>query len=334
MTHALLLLALLAAAPTDVELPAPDASCARVKRVPFPAGDRPGESQMAALKGCDAEDLYYGITGPADPVKARLCAYAQIGPKNEDLAFGGKVILMMIYATGVGAKRDPDLAIRLACEIFSAPAELEGRVEHLERLKLQREGKVSFDLCDDITSGFMMGRCEAHAQRFAKAKRDRLWTARLAGWSASDQESWKRLRAAADAFFRARVAGEVDLSGTARAALQIAEEEHLEDGLVALVEKLEAAKLPAATPDDLQVADKALNAAYGDIMKADPQDQLGTVTKDDIKKAERAWINYRDEWVRFARAKYPAVRPETIKTWLTRERTDQLTGKDQQDESK
>jgi uncharacterized protein YecT (DUF1311 family) len=328
MTHALLLLAFFAAEPTYVEPPSAEATCTRVKRVPFPADDRPDQSQKTALRGCDSEDLYYGITGSADPGKARLCAYAQIA-SNEGLVFGGESILMMIYATGVGAKRNPDLAIRLACEIEGAPAELDGRVAHLEKLKRQRRGKLSFDLCDDITSGFMMGHCAGHDQRVEKAKRDRLWSTRLDGWPTPDREAWKPLRAAADAFFRARADGEVDLSGTARAMLKIHEEEHLEKGLLTLVDKLEAGKLVATTPAEFQAADRALNAAYGDLMRSGSED-LGTVTKDDIKKAERAWIRYRDEWVRFGRGKYPAVAPDTIKTWLTRERTDQLTGKDQQ----
>jgi len=325
MTGALLLLALFWAGPPGGE-PAADPRCARVEHIPFPAGDRPDETERRALVGCDAEDLYYGITAPAQPVKARLCAYAQLD-SGDDLVFGGKAILMMVYATGAGGKRNPDLALRLACELDGAPAELDGRVAHLEKLRRQRQGRSRFDLCDDITSGFMMGHCAGHDQRVAKAKRDRLWSARIAGWSGTDRDAWKRLRAAADAFFQARAGGEVDLSGTARAMLQIEEEERLEKGLAQLLDRLDAGKLP---PADYQAADKALNAAYRDVMKAAP-DSMGTVTTDDVKKAERAWISYRDEWVRFAQARYPAVRPEAIRTWLTRQRTDQLTGNDQPD---
>lgn len=328
MTRALLLLGVLWAGPPDLEPPA-DPRCASVERIPFPAGDRPEGTQKGALAGCDAEDLYYGITAPADPVKARQCAYVQMDSKDE-LVFGGKAILMMIYATGAGGKRNPDLALRLACEIEAAPAELEGRGAHLERLRRQQRGHPKFDLCDDITSGFMMGHCAGHDQRVAKAKRDRLWNARRAGWSATDRDAWRRLRAAADAFFRARADGEVDLSGTARAMLQIEEDERLEIGLVALLDRLEAGKLPPATFADYQAADKALNAAYRDVMRSAP-DSMGTVTSADVKKAEHAWLNYRDEWVRFARGKYPAARPEAIETWLTRQRTDQLTGDDQPD---
>lgn len=327
VTRVLPLIVLLATESAQADPANPDPRCARVQKVPFPAEDRPSEAQKAALKGCDAEDLYYGITGRADPAKARLCAYAQIDSREETI-FGGTAILMMIYATGAGVKRNPELAVRLACEVDGAPAEVEGRLAHLEKLERQRSGRVTFDLCDDITSGFMMGACAAHDQRFKQVKRQRRWKARLDAWTPAERQAFARLRTTADAFFRARSEGEVDLSGTARAMLEVEEEERLEDGFVSLMDMLEAKKLPAATAGNYQAADKALNAAYADVMKAGADD-LGTVTKADIKKAERAWIQYRDEWVRFARAKDPAASPEAIKTWLTRERTKQLAGADE-----
>ena len=322
-----LLLLLIALGSTADDEPPADPRCARLANVPFPAGDRPGDAQRAALAGCDPEDLYYGITSPADPVKARLCAYRDAPADQTNPLDRGKTVLMMIYANGSGAKRNLDLAMRLACELWSAPAELDTRLDHLERLRGERAEQSTFDICDDITSGFMMGSCAAHHQRVEKAKLDRKGKARMAGWSERDHAAWGRLRRTADAFFEARVGGEVDLSGTARAMFQFEAQGRLEEGLDLLAGKLEAGTLPAATPADFQAADGALNAAYRAAMRSDP-DQLGTVTTGAIKKAERAWLAYRDEWVRFGHAKYPTVRSEAIKTWLTRERTDQLMGKD------
>ena len=83
MTRAVLLLALLLTGPTYAEPRSADARCARVQNVPFPADDRPTEAQKTSLKGCDSEDLYYGITGKADPVKARLCAYTQVDSRTK-----------------------------------------------------------------------------------------------------------------------------------------------------------------------------------------------------------------------------------------------------------
>lgn len=323
VTSLLLSLILLTAAPSRVEAASDDARCAGVQQTEFPASDRPNAAQRAALRDCDSEDLYYGITRAADPVRARLCAYTQLG-KSKDLVFGGEAILMMVYANGAGTRPNRALAMRLACEIAGAPAELQGRLDHLERLEHQRDGRGAFDLCDDITSGFMMGHCAAHAQRLTQVKRGHRWKALLAGWAPAARDAFARLRAAADTFFRASLEGEIDLSGTARAMLQIEEEERLEDDFLGFVEQLEAGTAPVATRGDYRAADKALNAAYGLVTRADAE--FGTVTVADIKKTERAWIRYRDQWVRFARTRYPAATPDTIKTWLTRQRTKQLTG--------
>ncbi len=180
MTRVLPLFVLLAAHPASAQPSSTNPSCARVQNIQFPADDRPNEVQKARLKGCDSEDLYYGIEGPADPVKARLCAYQQMDSR-EELVFGGEAILMMVYAIGAGASRNLDLAIKLACAIEGAPAELDGRLRHLEALKDQRSGRVTFDLCDDITSGFMMGYCAAHDQRLARAERQRRWKSHFDG---------------------------------------------------------------------------------------------------------------------------------------------------------
>ena len=253
VTRVLPVFILLAASSAHAEPAIADPRCAGVQKVPFPAEDRPSEAQKRALKGCDAEDLYYGITGQPDPIEARLCAYAQLDSEDKP-TFGGPAILMMIYATGAAVKRNPQLAVRLACEVDGAPAELEGRLAHLKKLGRQRSGRVSFDLCDDITSGLMMGACAAHDQRFKQVKRQRRWKTLLDASTPTRRKAFARLRAAADAFFRARLAGEVDLSGTARGMLVTEEEEHLEQNLVELVDMLETKQVPAATPRDYRAS--------------------------------------------------------------------------------
>ena len=105
-------------------------------------------------------------------MKARACAYVELAEGDGEV-FGRSRVLMMIYATGIGGTQNLNLAIHLACETEGAPAEMEGRVAHLERLKGAKGSKVKFDLCDDVTSGYMSGHCAGHDQRMAAAKRDR-----------------------------------------------------------------------------------------------------------------------------------------------------------------
>ena len=302
------------------------ASCERVKNAKLPAGDQPDEEVRQRIHGCSSERLFYGIGQPRDPERARLCAYLERGSGDEEV-FGGSGILMMIYATGLGAARNPDLAIRLACEMEGAPAELEGRVAHLEELKRAGGEKVAFDICDDVTSGFMMGQCAAHEQRVSGARRDQRYGARLRGWTAPERAAFQKLRAAADDYFKARSSNEVDRSGTARAAQQVEEEENLERAFSALLDALERGALAPATAADLDELDRKLNLVYRRLMKtATPR--WGTVTIDGIRETERRWPKYRDAWTAFAKVKFPKADSRAVKARLTRERTDLLNAFD------
>lgn len=111
--------------------------CGQYKTMQVPAADLPSAADRAALAGCDAEQLYFGFDRPADPATARKCAYLQrevgLGPPN--LVFGSSGLLAMIYANGLGAERNFDLAIKFTCEDGWAQAENYGRVEHLLKLK-------------------------------------------------------------------------------------------------------------------------------------------------------------------------------------------------------
>src|SRR5262245_41978449 len=75
------------------------AVCRSVKAKRIPAADMPDASTVAALKGCDAEALYYGIGRPKDAVAARKCAIAQMSDADAKYdPFGGAALLMVIYA--------------------------------------------------------------------------------------------------------------------------------------------------------------------------------------------------------------------------------------------
>src|SRR3954464_6255103 len=75
--------------------------CAAVKDVELPAADRPTPAEEKALAKCVSVDLYYGFGQPADPMKARKCAYAEMD-RDAKVPIGGRSMLMMIYANGNG----------------------------------------------------------------------------------------------------------------------------------------------------------------------------------------------------------------------------------------
>jgi uncharacterized protein YecT (DUF1311 family) len=298
--------------------------CERYRKVPFPAKDRPTAADAASLSKCSSYELYYGVNQKADPVKARLCAYREMDGNEGDGPFSGPAMLMTIYANGVGAKRNLPLAINLACGLDGAPAEMEGRVAHLEGLLVQKWQGKDFSLCDDITSGLMQGYCADHFDNFDRDKREKRLELIQKKWPAAEKSAFALLEAAASRYFNARVENEVDQMGTARAALATEENAALQERFVSLLQELNAGKLPKASPQKYRAADAELNAVYRQVQGAKDPDLWGTVTKEGIRTAQREWIRYRDAWVKFCGKKYPGLDPAGIKTILTAERTKML----------
>ncbi|MCC2954449.1 DUF1311 domain-containing protein [Massilia sp. IC2-477] len=270
---------------------------------------------------CNAGDLYYvkrsqALTSPAEWRQVRECALAQ-----EDDA-----VLMMLYANGFGVARDPDIAIHYACKLeFIAKAEMEARIAHLAGP--QGAGAV-FDQCDHITSGYMGAVCagirEGQADRVRKARLERT----VAALPGPARDALGKLRQAAE-----RYAGtaETNMQGTAAPGLAIEREGKLLAQFDELLFDVLGKRLPAASPQDLARADKELNTAYRALMAPTPAererpDRVGdsTITRADVRQAERAWIAYRDSFVTF-RARLPSgPAPEAIQLALTRQRLAEL----------
>ena len=288
-----------------------------------PAADRPTAAQSRALKRCAAEALYYGEGMKPDYAKARLCAFTE-ADGADDQVFGGSTILMQLYANGLGVKRDLDVATAYACSIDGAPAERSGRVDSLTALKARPSPK-RFDYCDDVTSGFAGGFCAARDAEIAKGGRSSRTKGLEARMAPAARDAFKALQAAAARFTDAHGGGEVDMSGTARAQIEIDEEEAVRNAFLAHVRTLLDGRWPSASASDAKTADAALNVAY---RKAQAflatKDNYSTVKPAGSKTAQRAWLAYRDAFVRFAATAKPEVTADAVAAELTRERTGQL----------
>ena len=294
------------------------AGCLKVKDAAPPPADLPAPSAVAASQQCQATDLYYDTKSmsspkPADWRPARHCA----------MATHNSAVLMMLYQNGQGVQKDPLLALKYACSIDAAPAEMQGRIEHLQQINASGRGMI--DLCDDITSGYMMGVCSAIDARQKQRVRTQATGKVSAAMPAAAQASLQKLQAAANNFADARAANETDLSGTARAALSIAARTAELDLLAQDVRQYEAGKLPASL-SKAQVAalDKELNAIYGKLMKKPAETYAGAVGKDGIRATQRLWLAYRDAWMNFGAMRYPSVSSDTWAGLLTARRNAQL----------
>ncbi|PLY44619.1 hypothetical protein CSZ94_05755 [Janthinobacterium sp. ROICE36] len=294
------------------------ATCLKVKDAAPPPADLPAPSAVAALQQCQASELYYDTKSmsspkPADWRPARHCA----------MATHNSAVLMMLYQNGQGVQKDPLLALKHACSIDAAPAEMQGRIEHLQQINASGRGML--DWCDDITSGYMMGVCSAIDARQKQRVRAQATGKVSVNMPAVAQASLQKLQAAANKFADARAAHETDLSGTARAALSIAARTAELDLLALDVREYEAGKLPASR-SKAQVAalDKGLNAIYGKLMKKPAETYAGAVGKDGIRATQRLWLAYRDAWMNFGALRYPSVTSDTWAGLLTARRNAQL----------
>jgi hypothetical protein len=306
----------------DAEFVESKALCRQVKATPLPPVDKPAATPVS-LKGCDPEALYYGIGVKADPVRARQCAYSQLGGNDDNGAFGPKAILMTIYANGKGADRNLDLAMHLACSLDAAPAEYNARLQHLAEMRKPNAKLKTFDYCDDITSGLAGGQCAAHQKSIDDLKRKARLEGIVQGWTPAQRLAFTNLEKAKADFVAARSESEVDSTGTARVAFTIGEQERREDAFLDFLDRLERGKGVKASRSDLPIADRDINIVYRQIQ--DRRDfSAGSVTQSNIQNTQKLWLKYRDAWLAFAKVRYPDVPQDAISATLTLERINML----------
>jgi uncharacterized protein YecT (DUF1311 family) len=313
------------------------AICHRLRDLRPPQEHYPAPTTAKTLEGCDSEALYYGFGMDADPVRARQCALLEIGEYGDKLgaAFRGRGILMVVYANGVGAQRNLDLATALACRLHEAPSGVDARVRHLQRLKSEGWRGQDFNFCDDFGSTQWGVMCVDHRAREQDDRRMQRLARLSEEWNDERRAAFQPLLSAMRAFANVSSHNEVDLSGSGRWGFVIEHEQQLRDAFLAVLEMLESQSLPSATAEEYQEADARLNAVYRQVMamEVDPEPGLPyqtaeslpgmTMTQSGIREAQRAWLPYRDAWLAFATEHYRHI-GDSLGAWLTRQRTDDL----------
>jgi hypothetical protein len=292
--------------------------CASVKDVELPAADRPTPAEEKALAKCISEDIYFGFGQPADPAKARKCAYAEMD-RDAKAPIGGKAILMMIYANGNGATRNFDAAIKLACSIGGSPGDDAGRVYQLERLKKQNWAGNNFNVCDHSSGREMYEQCAILGERFDKIERDQKFNELTSAWKPAEKKAFHTFMEEANRSYEVQAKNGVNLEGT----FEIQEETFFKNNLLSSLQAFERGELPNYTAEEFQRAEAAEKAAY-QRTQTGPVTQWGTVTRQSVLKSEDEWRRYCRAWISFARQKYPRVSEQSWKAWLDTERTGML----------
>jgi len=235
------------------------------------------------------------------------------------------------FANGDGVTRDFDIAEYFLCkaEDDMAPAELEGMLEHLGKM---RTGEETADLkfCDHVTSGRGMGECSAlrHSEVMPE------YEARLEKLPSSAR--FDELREKGKAYVDAEHTwiGEQSRGGTGYAAFTLEAEMSETLKLVEHLERYSKERAPAASAAEAKRADGELNAAYREAQKRVAEDIEGfgesyNDWKTLLRDAQRAWIAYRDAFAAYYAERWRGVASaEALKreivTKLTRERTREL----------
>lgn len=281
----------------------------------------PGLRDTPPAPGCNAGQLYYdkrsqAVTSADEWRQVRACALAQ----QDD------AVLMMLYANGFGVPKDSGIAIHHACKLeFIAKAEMEARVAHLSGP--QPAGAV-FDQCDDITSGHMGTVCagirERQSERSRKARLDHL----VRNLAQPARRAFAQLQAAAG---RYAGAAETDMQGSAAPGRAIARESSLQAQFAETLAKVLDQTLSSASAQDLARIDKKLNTAYRSLMSPAPSEaerpeRIGnsTITRTEVREAERRWIAYRDAFLAFRAQLSAGASREAIAVELTRQRLAEL----------
>jgi hypothetical protein len=292
-----------------------------------PAADRPDAAATTALRGCDAEALYYGIGVARDPARARLCAFTQ-SPTDQMLEpFAGRAMLMTIYANGEGAPRNFETAIRLACTIEGAePAEYDRRVRHLAVLWTRNVQARDFSYCDDIDPGLGTGLCASHAAALVRPQREAAQRALIARWSPEQRTAYEPLRRAFEEFVAASANGDLARGGSSYASLRNRLEQGLRDQYADMLQRLEAGRAPRFTSGQLRTEDLNLNQAYQARLADERQFDAPGISPESIQNAQRAWLRYRDAFLAFAAVKYPRVARDRLAAWITQNRSQIIPG--------
>ena len=313
-------------------------TCLRSAALPIPRADLPSIAHAARLMSCNSEALYYGFTGKPNYVRARKCAYLERAAGNR-FPVAGSAILSMIYANGLGVKRNLPLATKFACEAGGAPAEMNGRIDHLKELAAMKgHTRLRFGFCDDITSGYMDGICAGIAATYRDAQREKEFEHITSSYTAAQRAAFSSLQRAAANYFDAHARNEVDLSGTARVAFWIEDIEHSWNMFLRDLRIFEAEKIPTAPPNATRQADARLAGIFQRVIAESFLRQRplvrfpppgipvagGTISRQGIRVDQRLWLAYREAWLHFAALRRPALPRGTVEAWITSQRIHNL----------
>jgi uncharacterized protein YecT (DUF1311 family) len=281
---------------------------------------------------CESIKLYKALTPKVDFDAVRKCAWLErstdIAGVSGDDHFGGSAMLTVLYAKGEGVQQNIPLALRLACEINTDAGETTDRISHLESLRnMPTNAASTFAICDDWEAGMVERECAGYNEDISEQRRFvERYTLSL-HWSKQDQSALNALFQAEKAYVDAHTVGDINNVGLYESTVNYAKEQDLlRDNFIEALKYFEKGNRPHSSKDDYKEADARLNAMYIKVIALAEKNKPGegelqlNPQPEGIRKAERAWIRYRDEWVKFSSLHYASKDPYPWLTLLTNDR--------------
>jgi hypothetical protein len=333
----LLALPLSAAAQADQQ-DAPPAACSAILARPFDGGLDP-----RVQPDCDSTAFYFGIGRDKDFAAARTCGFIErFNHVDKDGSmFTGPGILSMVFANGEGGPRDLDLARRFVCENKeAAPAEIETRLALLDKIAAalqppppaqpgqfppppRPQPPPHFSLCATSSTGLSWGWCTTLQVRINDAKRYDEMVKIVDGLTPQGVEAFKKLQTAEGDFETVRSSKEVDLTGAARAAWTLQEQDRVR---AQFVSDLKLFSTPGfSEPVTVAVVDGLVDKDYASVRLNGASLFRGTtITVAGVDETQRSWLKYRDAWRAYEGVVNPTVSGDAVATQIGRERLTQL----------
>jgi uncharacterized protein YecT (DUF1311 family) len=167
---------------------------------------------------------------------------------------------------------------------------------------------------------------EWRTKRVREARLDRM----AHGLSESGKTAFNKLRVAAEHYAKAGSA-EMDRRGTAAPGLALQRQGRLREQFMQAALDMGNGRLSPSTPTQFSASDSELNASYQALMAA-PSKQEGwperigdsTISRTDVRNAERLWLAYRGAFVAFQKQLSSGSDTNAIKTLLTIQRRAEL----------
>jgi len=315
--------------------------CGQVQFASVPQSLFPTPAEIATLpKDCSPINLYYTLEDPARLTKARGCGLAKwqkyldsikhdedSTPPMENAEF---LALAMLYSNGEGVQKNPALARKFVCANDSDWVEV-GSI-----LSVIAAGKT-LDVCsanygrwpDFICLGRDQGRVNQELNSEKAQIRSRL--------PANAQTAFDKLLSAYQDFRDAHETEKEPTGNMNTGAVQAHMAEDLEDDrkwstvLKAVAAGGPPAGVAAASAFAKQDAD--LNKAYAEWLKdaidsdnqsdcefKSGQNRRSCPNQASLRKAELAWLRYREAWVNFGALVWPEIPADHWRAWLTEQR--------------